>query len=69
MQRYEVRIVPSEGKSEVRPFILDAPSLRTALIVADINIGGGTAEIWLEQRRLARMRKAAKGEQTLWKLG
>ena len=59
MQRIEIRITPP-ASGGAQAFSLDTPDLRTALIVADINLGGGTAEIWRDHRRLASMRKQQK---------
>lgn len=67
MQRFQVRINP-QGDEIAVPFTLAAPSLPLALIVADINTGAGTAEIWHEDQRLARIRKRRAPCQTFWEL-
>lgn len=67
MQRYQVRIEPRTGEPR-NVFELDSPNLRTALVVAEINLGGGTAEIWHRDRRLARMRNERASGQVFWEL-
>ena len=68
MQSFQVRIHP-QAEELAAPFTLDAPSLPLALIVADINTGAGIAEIWQEERRLARIRKRRAPCQTFWEVG
>ena len=67
MQSFQVRIHPQCGEVAV-PLTLAAPSLPLALIVADINTETGTAEIWQDERRLARIRKRRAPCQTFWEL-
>ena len=68
MPSFQVRIQP-QADEVAGPFTLAAPSLPLALIVADINTGAGTAEIWQEERQLARIRKRRAPCQTFWELG
>ncbi len=47
---------------------LEAPSVKVALLVADINMDSGVAEIWREGRLLARMRKRHGLHHPLWEV-
>lgn len=47
---------------------LDAPNMITALIVADINLGEGEAEIRRGSKCLARLRKASRGPGGFWRV-
>ncbi len=67
MQRYEVRIEPLSGEGR-GVLTLESPNLRIALIVAEINMSGGIAEIWHRDRRLARMRDERASGQVFWEL-
>ena len=62
MERYLVLIDDPSGAARP-PLSLDAPSLPVALVIAEINMGGGTAEIWQQDRRLARLRKRPASQQ------
>ena len=48
--------------------MLESPTLPMALIVADINLEGGTAEVWQENKRVARLRKRRGREQAYWEM-
>ena len=48
---------------------LDTSDTRTALLIADINIDKGAAEIWDGERRLARLRKRGGDHASFWEVG
>lgn len=68
VERYEV-LINDASDAQAPPLSLEAPSLPVALIIAEINMGSGTAEIWQEDRRLARLRKRSASQQPYWELG
>ena len=67
MPRYTVRFHADDAPIGTR-FALDAPSVPIALVIADINMRGGTAEIWKGERRVALMRKRKGQQQAFWEL-
>jgi len=67
MSRFTVRFHAQDAPVCTR-FALDAPSLPIALVIADINMHGGTAEIWDDERRVALMRKRDGQRQAYWEL-
>ncbi|MEZ5680375.1 MAG: hypothetical protein R3E14_03670 [Erythrobacter sp.] len=48
---------------------LDVLDEATALLVADINVRSGSAEMWDGDRRLARLTKHGGAHATFWQLG
>ena len=68
MDRYNLHIspTPAEGGS---PMTFDVPDLRTALIVADIMMASGVAEVWQKDRRLASVRRVNGERLPLWQVG
>jgi len=67
MQRYRL-LINADDETGQASISLDAPSVPVALLVADINMDGGTAEIWDGGRRLARMRKRTGAHQSFWEV-
>jgi hypothetical protein len=47
---------------------LRSPSLQLAMIVADINMAGGSAEIWEGPTRIARVEKQSSAGAAYWKV-
>ncbi len=48
--------------------IFDVPDLRTALIVTDIVMDSGVAEVWQKDRRLASVRRANRERMPFWQV-
>ena len=48
---------------------LEALDMSTALMVADINLGHGRAEIWDGDNRLATLSKMAGAHASYWRVG
>ncbi len=44
----------------------DVPDLRTALVVTDIVMTAGVAEVWQKDRRLASVRRDNRGRLPFW---
>ena len=63
MQRYQLQIDRGEAGEEQN---LDVPNLATALIVADINIARGTAQILKGEEVVARIEKHGAGQAPYW---
>lgn len=63
MQRYQLQI-DRDGAAET--VNLDVPNLVTALIVADINISSGAAQILDGERVVARIEKRGEGDSPYW---
>lgn len=71
MERFAVQVNSDmdPGAGEAHELIVfDTPDVNTALLVTDINIGSGTAEIWHEGHRLARLRKRRGDRRGLWEV-
>jgi hypothetical protein len=68
MNRYTVRL-PECGTANTERATLLCPSKELALVVAEINLSRGIAEIWEGGKRLARMEKQSSGGAPFWKLG
>jgi hypothetical protein len=66
MERYRL-VIHSDADTASR-LSLDAPSVKLALLVADINMSGGVAELWREGKLLARLRKRHGLRHPLWEL-
>ncbi|MFB0613442.1 hypothetical protein [Aurantiacibacter poecillastricola] len=62
MQRYQVSF--DHGNAEEHS--LDVPDLVTALVVADINLTSGTAQILEGEKVLARIEKRGNGSSPYW---
>lgn len=60
---------PATGSHGERQASLDAPDLRTALIVADINLHNGCAEIHDGAQCVARLKKRGRSQATFWEVG
>jgi len=67
MQRYRL-LINGDSETGRAPLSLETPSVPVALLVADINMSGGTAEIWDGERRIARMRKRLGARQGFWEV-
>lgn len=63
MQRYKLQI-DRDGAAET--LSLDVPNLVTALIVADINIARGTAQILEGEKLVARIEKRGEAQSPFW---
>lgn len=63
MQRYQLQIDRGEAGEVLN---LDVPNLATALIVADINIARGTAQILEGEKVVARIEKHGAGKAPYW---
>jgi len=63
-----VRLVIHDDADSRSRLQLDAPTVTAALLVADINMDGGVAELWREGRLLARMRKRHGLHHPLWEM-
>ena len=67
MDRYCLHISPAPSTGE-SPTTYDVPDLRTALIVADIVMPSGVAEVWQKDRRIVSVRRANRERLPLWQL-
>ena len=69
MNRYTVKMPWRQGRvGDGTTLDLHSPSLRLAMIVADINMTKGTAEIWDGPKRIARVEKQAASGANFWKV-
>lgn len=71
MSRYELRLKPGSepfGETPDEDLSLETPSLPLALIVADINMQGGRAEIWQGGKRIARIKKRLGARKAFWEV-
>lgn len=68
MNRYRIEY-ESKGPDGPQLQTFAAPSIATALIIADINLPGGSAEIWDGQKHLARICKQTGAQSTFWRVG
>ena len=50
------------------PVVLDVLDAATALIVAEINIPSGSAELWKGKRKLARLTRHGRPQATFWEV-
>jgi hypothetical protein len=68
MHRYQLRFAagPDETPGTLS---LDVPDITTALVVADINAAGGSAEIWDGDHKLAALSRQSDGPRPLWQVG
>lgn len=48
---------------------LDSDSVESALLVSDINLVRGTAELFADGKRIARLTKRGLGHAPFWELG
>ncbi|OYX63356.1 MAG: hypothetical protein B7Y88_12930 [Sphingomonadales bacterium 32-64-17] len=67
MDRYSLHISPASAAGG-SPMIFDVPDLRTALIVTDIVMDSGVAEVWQKDRRLASVRRANRERMPFWQV-
>ena len=67
MDRYSLQISPSSSAGAA-PLTFDVPDLRTALIVTDINMPAGVAEVWRDDRRIASVRRAGGKDALFWQV-
>lgn len=67
MARIEV-IIETDKDADAEPLAFDTRDAATALVVADINVGDGSAELWDGERRLARLRKRGEPGASYWEL-
>lgn len=69
MNRYTIRMFsrPSQSGNETA-LELHSPSLQLAMIVADINMDKGAAEIWQGSRCIARVEKQPSSGAPYWKV-
>ena len=65
MQRYELRIDRTDAAETLS---LDVPDLATALIVADINIASGVAQIFQGDRIVATIEKQSPRQAPYWRV-
>ena len=68
MDRYCLRISPTPAAGG-SPMTFDVPDLRTALVVTDILMAEGVAEVWQKDRRLASVRRANRERLPYWQVG
>ncbi|WP_137681015.1 hypothetical protein [Aurantiacibacter suaedae] len=68
MDRYSLHISPAPAAGS-SPMTFDVPDLRTALIVAEINMASGVAEVWQKDRRLASVRRVNAERLPYWQVG
>lgn len=61
-----VRLVIHDDADSRNRLRLEAPSIKTALLVADINMSSGVAELWRDDRLIARLRKRQGLHHPLW---
>lgn len=66
MQRLTVNFAPHHGFAAQ---FLDVPDITTALVVAQINLDCGTAEIRDGERVLARLEKQGRDPAPFWRVG
>ena len=67
MERLSLHIT-HRGAGNAEPLVFDVPDMPTALIVTEINMTDGTAEIFENTRRLARLRKAHSQKMGMWEV-
>ena len=65
MGRVQIVIRQLEAEADSK---FDAASIEAALIVSDINIGRGTAELFEQGRRVARLTKRGTGHAPYWEV-
>jgi hypothetical protein len=66
MERFS--LVIHDDRASAAKLRLTAPSIKLALLVADINMTRGVAEIWRGGKLLARFRKRHGLSHPLWEL-
>ena len=59
----------TDGKESVADTELDSDSIESALLVSDINLRRGTAELFADGKRIARLTKRGSGQAPFWELG
>ena len=67
MDRYSLHIAPTAATGGT-PMTFDVPDLRTALIVTDIVMASGVAEVWQNERRLASLRRTSGERLPVWQV-
>jgi hypothetical protein len=67
MGRYTI-MLPSHGQSGEAECALSSPTIGLAMIVADINLTSGSAEIWDGTKRIARVEKQTASGASFWKV-
>ncbi|RJY09111.1 hypothetical protein [Aurantiacibacter aquimixticola] len=63
MQRLQIALTPHRQRAQQ---VLDVPNIGTALIVADINLGHGTAQIMDGENVLATLDKQGSDTAPFW---
>ena len=58
----------SRPDRQTDPLEIDAPDTVTALLIADINVETGSAELWDGERLLARVIKHGGAHATFWEV-
>lgn len=61
--------IQSPDSDAAKDIDIEALDISTALMVADINLGHGDAEIWDGDNRLARLSKMAGAHAPYWRVG
>ena len=67
MSRYRIEY-ECRSAGDARLQSLSVPDIQTALIVADINLPRGSAELWEGERHIARIQKQAGPRSTYWRV-
>lgn len=67
MSRYRLEY-QADGPAGPQIMSLPVPNIATALIVADINLRHGSAEIWDGDTHLARVQKQRGRNSTYWRV-
>lgn len=65
MHHYRIEF-HSENQISRQDLSLTAPNVVTALIVADINVGKGSADLWDGERHIAHLQPGAAGRMGYW---
>ncbi len=70
MSRYQLKYSSTPGTpGAAMPMqSIDVPDITTALLVADINLVRGRAEIWEGEKRLANIARGSYGPLPLWQV-
>lgn len=67
MSRYTI-VLPGQADDKTATLALQSPTIGLAMVVADINLTAGAAEIWEGPKRIARVEKQAVSGAPFWKV-
>lgn len=60
--------IQDDANRTTNPVVLDVLDGATALIVAEINVTSGSAELWKDDRKLARLTRHGQPNATFWEV-